>query len=86
MAEQADAHDSKSCGETRVSSILTFGTSVLIALQVRLFDGKSALPIVMALSQSGIFMSAQRSDAPRRDVALRQSRMGHFIPEPPPQT
>ena len=26
VAEQADAHDSKSCGETRESSILSFGT------------------------------------------------------------
>lgn len=29
VAEQADAHDSKSCGETRVGSTPTFGTKPL---------------------------------------------------------
>lgn len=33
VAEQADAHDSKSCGETRESSILSFGTILSVGKQ-----------------------------------------------------
>ncbi len=47
VAELADAHDSKSCGVTRVSSILSFGT--IFFWLIRFCLGSTLLKIATAI-------------------------------------
>ena len=69
MAEPADAHDSKSCGEIRVGSTPTFGTVV---------SSLAPMPFVTLVKDLLVWNHCVKGTCIRSDIAEDGSLIGYY--------